>query len=573
MEKKIDGGAREVADKESFIPKSVLTLSRGYGSGLFIKDFIAGLTVGIVALPLAMAFGIASGVTPDKGLYTAIVAGFLVSLLGGSKFQIGGPTGAFVVIISNVIYRHGYDGLVITTLMAGAMLLVFGFCRLGSLIKYIPHPVTTGFTTGIGVLIFSSQMKDFFGMSIADVPPEFFAKWDVYFRHASTLSPVTLSVGCSALAVIILTRRFVPRIPGPVVGVVLASAAVWAFGLDVETIGSRFGGIPSALPSLIIPTVTLEQVRVLLPDAMTIALLAGIESLLSCVVADGMTGDKHNSNVELAAQGTANIASAFFGGIPATGAIARTVTNIRSGGRTPVAGMIHAAVLAAFILFLAPLASFIPLASLAAVLLVVSWDMSEVHKFIRVFRAPKSDSSVMLLTFVLTVVIDLTVAVYVGVILAAILFMRRMSEVTAITSCALDEVAREAGRGTGELAIPEGVRVYEIDGPFFFGVADRFQDVLSFLESQPRVFILRMRKVPAVDSSGVNALENFIRRCHSRGTHVVMSGVRDRARMVFERMGTEELLGSENICADIDCALARARVLLAGDEAGGRGAH
>lgn len=573
MVEKSARGAREIADRESFMPRSVSALSGGYGSGLFIKDFIAGLTVGIVALPLAMAFGIASGVTPDKGLYTAIVAGFLVSLLGGSKFQIGGPTGAFVVIISNVIYRHGYDGLVVTTLMAGAILLVFGFCRLGSLIKYIPHPVTTGFTTGIGVLIFSSQMKDFFGMSIADVPPEFFAKWESYFRHASSLSPVTLAVGCSALAVIVLTRRFVPRIPGPVVGVVLASVAVWAFGLDVETIGSRFGGIPSSLPSLVIPTVTLEQVRVLLPDAMTIALLAGIESLLSCVVADGMTGDKHNSNVELAAQGTANIASVLFGGIPATGAIARTVTNIRSGGRTPVAGMIHALVLVAFILFLAPLASFIPLASLAAVLLVVSWDMSEVHKFVRVFRAPKSDSSVMLLTFALTVAIDLTVAVYVGVILAAILFMRRMSEVTAITSCELGDVARAAGRDTGDLTIPEGVRVYEIDGPFFFGVADRFQDVLSFLESQPRVFILRMRKVPAVDSSGVNALENFVRRCRARGTHVVMSGVRDRARMVFERMGTEELIGSENICANIDCALARARVLLDGDERGGRAAH
>jgi SulP family sulfate permease len=550
------------ADKESFIPRSFQLYRQGYGSGLFIKDFIAGLTVGIVALPLAMAFGIASGVTPDRGLFTAIVAGFLISFLGGSRFQIGGPTGAFVVIIFNVIYKHGYDGLVVTTLMAGVLLLVFGLCRLGSLIKYIPHPVTTGFTTGIAVLIFSSQMKDFFGLEMDAVPPEFFDKWEAYAHHAASLHPTTLAIGIGALASILVVRRFVPRVPGPVIGVVLASVTVWLFGLDVETIGSRFGGIPSELPSLTFPTVTLEQVRVLLPDAMTIALLAGIESLLSCVVADGMTGDKHNSNVELSAQGVANIASVLFGGIPATGAIARTVTNIRSGGQTPVAGIVHAIVLVAFVLYLAPLASFIPLASLAAVLLVVSWDMSELQKFLRVFKAPKSDSSVMVLTFVLTVVVDLTVAVYVGVLLAAILFMRRMSEVTAITSCELSEMAGATGAGFRDLAIPDGVRVYEIDGPFFFGVADRFQNVLSFLEEQPRVFILRMRKVPAVDSSGVNALETFVRRCKTRGVHVVMSGVRDRARIVFERMGTEDLIGSENICANIDCALLRAKQLL-----------
>ena len=549
--------------RDAFVPRTFTVLREGYGGGLFIRDCIAGLTVGIVALPLAMAFGIASGVTPDQGLFTAIVAGFLISLLGGSRYQIGGPTGAFVVIIFNVIHKHGYDGLVVTTLLAGAMLLVFGLCRLGSLIKFIPHPVTTGFTTGIGVLIFSSQMKDFFGLAMRETPPEFFAKWEAYCQHASTFSPATLGVALLSLTAILAVRRFIPRIPGPVVGVVLASVAVWVFGLDVETIGSRFGGIPAKLPTLVIPQVTMEQVRLLLPDAMTIALLAGIESLLSCVVADGMTGDKHNSNVELTAQGAANIASVLFGGIPATGAIARTVTNIRSGGQTPVAGMVHALVLVGFILFLAPLASFIPLASLAAVLVVVAWDMSEPRKFMRAFRAPKSDSSVMLLTFALTVAVDLTVAVYVGVILAAILFMRRMSEVTSICSCELGEMARAAGKNIGELVIPEGVRVYEIDGPFFFGVADRFQDVLSRLEGQPKVFILRMRKVPTVDSTGINALENFVRTCRSRGVHVVLSGVRDRARMVFARMGTEELIGRPNICGNIDHALARAGELLA----------
>lgn len=550
-------------DRESLLPRSYTILRAGYGSGLFIKDVLAGLTVGIVALPLAMAFGIASGVTPDRGLYTAIVAGFLISLLGGSRYQIGGPTGAFVIIIFNVIYKHGYDGLVITTLMAGAMLLVFGLCRLGTLIKYIPHPVTTGFTTGIGVLIFSSQMKDFLGLAIKDVPPDFFPKWLTYVQNMGTMHAATVGMGVLALATILLVRRFVPRIPGPVAGVILASVAVWTFGLNVETIGSRFGGIPATLPSLVIPSVTLDQIRHLLPDAMTIALLAGIESLLSCVVSDGMTGDKHNSNMELIGQGVANIASVLFGGIPATGAIARTVTNIRSGGQTPVAGVIHALVLMAFILFLAPLASYIPLASLAAVLLVVSWDMSEVHKFMRVFRAPKSDSSVMLLTFVLTVVVDLTVAVYVGVLLASMLFMRRMSEVTAINSCDLAERVGTGGAEIRELDIPDGVRVYEIDGPFFFGVADRFQDVLSFLEQQPKVFILRMRKVPAVDSTGVNALEIFVRRCQARGIHVLLTGVRDKARMVFERMGTEELIGADNICTDIHVALVRARSVLA----------
>ncbi len=550
-------------EKDVLLPRTLTMFGQGYGSGLFIKDFIAGLTVGIVALPLAMAFGIASGVTPDRGLFTAIVAGFLISLLGGSRYQIGGPTGAFVVIIFNVIFKHGYDGLVITTLMAGVMLLIFGIFRLGSLIKYIPHPVTTGFTTGIGVLIFSSQMKDFFGLAMKDVPPEFFDKWEAYFHHLNTINPITVGIGVMALVAILSTRRFSPRIPGPVVGVVLASVAVWMFGLNVETIGSKFGGIPSTLPHLVIPTVTLAQIKLLLPDAMTIALLAGIESLLSCVVADGMTGDKHNSNMELTAQGVANIASVLFGGIPATGAIARTVTNIRSGGQTPVAGMIHALVLVAFILFLAPLASYIPLASLAAVLLVVSWDMSELHKFIRLFKAPKSDSSVMLLTFALTVIIDLTVAVYVGVLLAAILFMRRMSEVTAINSCELSEMAKAAGKDIKDLIVPEGVRVYEIDGPFFFGVADRFQDVLSFLEQQPKIFILRMRKVPTIDSTGVNALETFVRKCKARGIHVVLSGVRDRARFVFERMGTEELIGSVNICDNIDRALERSKAILA----------
>lgn len=547
----------------SFLPRTITELRAGYSTQKFIRDLLAGLTVGVVALPLAMAFAIASGTTPERGLFTAIVAGFLISLLGGSRYQIGGPTGAFVIIIYNVIYRHGYDGLVITTLLAGAMLLIFGLCRIGALIKYIPYPVTTGFTAGIAVLIFSSQMKDFFGLQMEVVPPEFFDKWMAYAEHLGTINTPTLCVAGLALACILATRRFIPRIPAPVVGVAVASLAVWALGLQVETIGSRFGGIPRELPSFVWPTFTFARVRELLPDAMTIALLAGIESLLSCVVADGMTGDKHNSNVELTAQGAANIASVLFGGIPATGAIARTVTNIRSGGQTPVAGMVHAAVLVAFVLFLAPLASFIPLASLAAVLIMVSWDMSELHKFLRLLRAPKSDVVVMCLTFVLTVVIDLTVAVYVGVVLASLLFMRRMSEVTAICSCAIDDKPVIQGRETAELAVPDGVQVYEIDGPFFFGVADRFQSVSQALQKQPEVFILRMRKATTVDSTGANALEAFYRTCHRRGTVLLLSGVRPAARNMMQRFGTLDMIGRENVFENVDRAIEHAVRLLA----------
>lgn len=550
---------------EPFLPKLLITLRQGYGGSAFLRDLLAGITVGVVALPLAMAFAIASGTTPERGLFTAIVAGFLISALGGSRYQIGGPTGAFVVIIYNVIFRHGYDGLVITTLLAGAMLLVLGLCRVGALIKYIPYPVTTGFTSGIAVLIFSTQMKDFFGLPMATVPPEFFEKWEAYLHHATQFDPVTLGIALLALVAIITVRRTIPRVPGPVVGVALASLVVWALGLHVETIGSRFGGIPDVLPQLTIPVVTLARIRELLPDAMTIALLAGIESLLSCVVADGMTGSKHNSNVELTAQGVANIASVLFGGIPATGAIARTVTSIRSGAYSPMAGIIHAVVLVGFILFLAPLASYIPLASLAAVLVVVAWDMSELPKFVRLLHAPKSDVTVMCLTFLLTVLIDLTVAVYVGVMLASLLFMRRMSEVTQVCTCG--ETLRPYGPVSGaalrELDVPEGVQVYEIDGPFFFGSADRFQNVLAALERTPRVFILRLRKVPAIDSTAVNVLESFHVTCQRRGTTLLLSGVRPVAMAVLHRMGTDRRIGAENICEDISAALARAQVLLA----------
>ncbi len=553
-------------NKKPFLPSLVTTLWReGYSFNTLCKDVMAGISVGIVALPLAMAFAIASGTTPERGLFTAIVAGFLISFLGGSRYQIGGPTGAFVIIIFNIIAKHGYDGLVLTTLMAGVILLLFGLFRFGTLIKYIPYPVTTGFTTGIGVLIFSQQIKDFFGLTMASVPADFFPKWEAYFQDAGTVHATTLGIAMFALLAILATRRFIPRVPGPVVGVLLASGLVWALGLDVETIGSKFGGIPTELPSFTLPAIsfTLEHVRDLLPDAMTIAFLAGIESLLTCVVVDGMTGDKHNSNMELMAQGVGNIASVLFGGIPATGAIARTVTNIRSGGCTPVAGLVHALVLVGFVLVLAPLASFIPLASLAAVLIVVAWDMSDLRRFFHLFHAPKPDVVVMCLTFVLTVVVDLTVAVYVGVMLAALLFMRRMSEATDICSCTAAENAEIQDRDIDEIDVPEGVKVYEINGPFFFGVADRFQDVLGSLDRTPEVFILRMRKVPMVDSTAMNSLELFAEKCKKDGIELLLSGVRDSIKLKFHKLGTDTIIGEDHLHSNIDLALEQAKKVLA----------
>lgn len=554
-----------MADDRSttFIPR-LLEMGRiGYGASPFVRDVLAGLTVGVVALPLAMAFAIASGTTPDRGLFTAIVAGFLISALGGSRYQIGGPTGAFVVIIFNVIQRHGYDGLVICTILAGVMLMVLGFCRLGTLIKYIPYPVTTGFTAGIGVLIFSSQMKDFFGLKVGAPPPEFLDKWEFYFQNIDKIDHNTLFLALTALVVILAVRKYVPRIPAPVVGVVVASLLAAFSGVGAETIGSRFGGIPDGLPAFHLPRISLAQIRSLLPDALAITFLAGIESLLSCVVADGMTGDRHNSDMELVAQGAANIASVAFGGIPATGAIARTATSIKSGAFSPVSGMIHAVVLLCFILFLSGVASYIALASLAAVLVVVAWDMSEVHKFVRLFRAPKSDVAVMLLTFGVTIVVDLTVAVLMGVVLAALLFMRRMSETTGI-------LAVENGFGSGPAIYSSedaghDIQAYEIDGPFFFGVADRFRVTMNAMQRQPKVFILRLEKVPAVDSTGLFALETFVRQSRGGGTTVLLSGVKPAVLARMRRMGTLDALGEESVFPDYESALRRAIWLVGGE--------
>jgi SulP family sulfate permease len=554
-----------------FIPRTVELFSKSggerYGWARFGKDCIAGLTVGVVALPLAMAFSIAAGGTPAQGLYTAIMAGFFISLLGGSKYQIGGPTGAFVVILYGVITRQGMEGLIVAGMLAGLILIVMGFSGLGRFIKYIPYPVTTGFTTGIALLIFSQQIKDFFGLTVSGASPEFISTWAAYGRAFSSFRPLTLGIGLLTMAVILLVRRFIPRIPGAVAGVLIATLLCRFLSLPVETIGTRFGGIPQSLPLPSLPAFSLLTIQGVFRDAVAIALLAAIESLLSAVVADGMTGDRHNANMELVAQGVGNIAGALFGGIPATGAIARTAANIKSGATSPVAGMIHALTLVLFILFLAPAASAIPLSSLSAVLLVVSWDMSSLGRFIRVIRrAPKSDALVLLTSFVLTVMVDLTFAVEAGVVLAAFLFLRRMVEVAGIKPGARGIGAEilYGSPGGEDRAIPEhpkNIEVYEITGPFFFGVADILQHTLRGLEKKPSAFVLRMRDVPAIDSTGITALESFLTQCRHGKIELILSEIRSQPRRALEKAGFIEELGADNVRETLEEALERAEAL------------
>jgi SulP family sulfate permease len=538
----------------------------GYGPGDFGKDLLAGLIVGIVALPLSMAFSISAGGSPAQGLYTAISAGFFVSLLGGSKYQIAGPTGAFVVIIFGVIAEHGMGGLIAAGLLAGFMLLLMGLSGLGKFIKYIPYPVTTGFTTGIGLLIFSQQIKDFLGLEIESVSPAFIEKWADHFRYINTFNGAAFALGAGTLVLILVLRRLAPRIPAAAVAVAAATLVSYFLKLSegtVETIGTRFGGIPSSLPVPGLPLISWPVIRAVLPDAFTIALLAAIESLLSAVVADSMTGDRHNANMELAAQGIGNIVSAVFGGIPATGAIARTATNIKSGAVGPVAGIIHSLTLAAFILFLAPTASAIPLASLSAVLIVVSWDMSNAGRFIRLVKiSPKSDSAVLLSTFVLTVIFDLTFAVEVGVIMAVFLFLRRMVEVSAIKMGNSELMMRlaygEIGTKTRDQISAlsrRHIEICEITGPFFFGVADMLQNVLRNVSRPPKVFILRMGEAPVIDSTGISALESFASQCRSRKIKLIISEIQEQPRRALQKAGFIESLGPDCCIDTIDEAV------------------
>jgi SulP family sulfate permease len=545
------------------VPKLVTTL-RGYDREQLTRDIIAGVIVGIVALPLAIAFAIASGLSPERGLYTAIVAGLLISLLGGSRVQIGGPTGAFVVIVSGIVQQHGVDGLVLATLLAGFILVAFGLLRLGAAIKFIPYPVTIGFTSGIALIIFSSQIRDLLGLQMAAVPSEFVPKWDAYVHAFDTVNPWAMLVAVATLAIIIVWPRISTRVPGPFVALIATTVLAQLFHLPVETIGARFGAIHAGLPQPHIPHVSLATVQALAGPAFTIALLAGIESLLSAVVADGMIGGRHRSNMELVAQGVANIASPLFGGMPATGAIARTATNVKNGGRTPVAGMTHAFTLLLITLFFGRWAGLIPLATLAAILVVVAFHMSEWRTFVSEFRAPKSDVAVLLTTFLLTVLVDLTVAIEVGMVLAAFLFMRRMAEVTNISVLThelndpVDDFERDPN-AVRNRAIPEGVQVYEITGPFFFGAAEMFKDRVGRIAGKPQVLIVRLRHVPAIDSTGLHALRDLARRSQKEGTLVILSDVHAQPVVALERSGFYDELGEENIHGNIDDALNRAR--------------
>lgn len=545
---------------DSLEPKLVTLLRRqGYSWSDFSADTIAGLAVAIVALPLAMAIAIASNLPPERGLFTAIVAGFLISAHGGSRYQIGGPTAAFIVTVATVAMKHGYEGLVLATLMAGGILIIMAFFRAGEMIKFIPYPVIVGFTSGIALLIAFSQIRDFFGLSITTVPPDFLDKLTVYVTHLHETNFIAILVALTSIGIILLTKRYIPKVPGPIVVVVLSGLAVWALGLPVETIESRFGAIPSMLPTPVWPTITFEKMRLLLPDAITIATLAAIESLLSAVVADGMSGTRHKSNAELMGQGIANIASAIFGGLPATGAIARTATNVKAGARTPIAGIMHALWLFLFMLLLSPLIIKVPLAALAAILMVVAWNMSEIKHVREIMQAPRSDRIVLLVTFLLTVLVDLNFAIQAGIALASILFIDQMMKATQIRSVESEEDDPDSIHNK---SIPEGVEVYEIQGPLFFGVAEKLVDTLLLFETPPKIFILRMRYVPLIDAAGLHALEILHERLTHNHTVLLLSGVNPQVRRFISQSHIDEKIGEENIVDHIDKAILRTNEIL-----------
>ena len=554
----VSGGRLIFLMPSHWAPASVIAL-RHYSGRLFVQDAIAGVTVGLVALPLAMAFAIASGLTPQSGIYCAIVTGFIISALGGSKYQIGGPTGAFVVVIAAIIAEHGVSGLFMCTMMAGVMLVILGATGLGTTVNYLPRPVVIGFTNGIAVLIASTQIKDFLGLRIEQVPAAFVPRLQVLARNLDTMVPSAALLGVVALLLILVLRRRVPAVPGTIVALVGGTALVMVTGLDVETIGTRFGGIPSGLPRLAIPDFHMSLIPPLLRPALTVAMLGAIESLMSAVVADRMGGDRHNPNVELVAQGLANIASPIFGGLPATGAIARTATNIRSGARTPVAGMIHALTLLVVLLAAAPLASYIPMAILGAILLVVSYNMGEWHEIPRLLKLTKTDISVWLVTFFLTVFADLTLAVEVGMILAALLFIRRVAVTTTVSLVTPDYI--EAGRVhiLQDKTIPPYVTVFRIHGPFLFGVTDKIAHITDHIEQLPPIVIVRLRNMTAIDATGLRTLEDLADRLRASGRTLVLCGAREQPSALMEAADFHGRIGEANICPNIEAALERAR--------------
>lgn len=537
-----------------------------------MADLMAGLIVGIVALPLAIAFGIASGVSPSQGILTAIIGGFLVSALGGSRVQIGGPTGAFIVIIYGIVSNPqlGLSGLMIATMLAGVFLIVLGVCRLGTIIKFIPYPIVVGFTSGIAVTIFTTQIKDLLGLNITEaIPADFVSKWIIYFRHITTIDWLTALIGVLSILIIALTPKVSKKVPGSLVAIIVMTVGVYFLNahtsMHVTTIGDQFGEIKASIPELQMPAITWEGIKSLLPTAMVIAVLGAIESLLSATVADGVCGDHHNSNQELIGQGVANLCTPLFGGIPCTGAIARTMTNINNGGRTPVAGLIHALVLLIIFLVLMPLAAYIPMACLAGVLVIVSYNMSGWRTFIQLFKNPKSDVIVLMMTFLLTVIFDLTIAIEVGLLVACLLFMKRMAESTQIKVIA-DEIdpndETDAEVHEEALTIPKGVEVYEINGPYFFGIANRFEELMAELDNHPKVRIIRMRRVPFIDSTGIHNLQNLCEMSHREGTHIVLSGVTPNVYSVLEHNGFCHLLGKDHICPNINVALERAEMIV-----------
>jgi len=541
-----------------------MTTLKGYTREQFIKDLIAGIIVAIVALPLSIALGIASGVTPEKGIHTAIIAGFLISLLGGSRVQIGGPTGAFMVIVYGIVLEFGIEGLMIATVMAGVILILMGLFKMGGIIKFIPYPITRGFTTGIGLVIFTSQINDFLGMNLKDMPVDFIGKWLSIIRNFDAVDGNTVLVGLVSLGIMILWPRVSSRIPGALIAIVITAIGVKVLGLPVETIGDRFGEISSALPSFSFPQTDLTTLRMLLLPAFTIAILGAIESLLSAVVSDGMLGTKHRSNMELVAQGTANIASGLFGGIPATGAIARTVTNINNGGRTPVAGIVHALTLLVILIFFMPLARLIPMTSLAAVLFLVAYNMSALSEMVELFKSPKSDILILWVTFVLTVVVDLVKAIEVGMILSSLLFMKRMASTTdiqLITADAGEEDEEEFHAMDGFPGTRE-IQVYQINGPLFFGAADRFIDVLGKVHQKARVILLRMRYVSNLDITAVLALKRFVGICEHRGIILLISGIQPQPLEVLKKTRLIELIGEDRIFSQMEEALAYANEVI-----------
>lgn len=552
------------------IQTKLFSCLKTYDKKTFMSDLMAGIIVGIVALPLAIAFGIASGVTPEKGIITAIVAGLVISLFGGSKVQIGGPTGAFIIIIYGIIQKYGFEGLTIATLMAGLFLVLFGLLRLGTIIKYIPYPIVVGFTSGIAVTIFTTQIKDLFGLTLPSNPSDFIEKWGVYLQNFNTIDPWCALIGVASVVVIAVTPRFSKKIPGSLIAIILMTIVAlllknFAGVLSIETIGDRFS-ISNELPAAQVPDMNWEAIKSLVSPAITIAILGAIESLLSATVADGVIGDHHDSNTELVAQGLANIASPLFGGIPATGAIARTMTNINNGGKTPVAGIIHAVVLLLIFLFLMPLAKYIPMACLAGVLVVVSYGMCGWRSFLELMKNPKSDVTVLLITFFLTIIFDLTIAIEVGLIIACLLFMKRMSETTDIKAITEEiDLNQDAEFSTGNLdrlIIPQGVEVYEINGPYFFGAGNKFEEIMASFGDRPKVRIIRMRKVPFVDSTGIHNLTNLCEMSKKEGIQIVLSGVREKVNGQLEHAGFYHLIGEENICSHINLALKRANEII-----------